>query len=50
MAGWAAAAEPPAPDGARWHPLGRLEELALPTLMKKVIGHARGADWAASFG
>ena len=44
MTGWVAEAEAAPPDGARWHPLGRLDALALPTLMKKVIRHARGAS------
>ena len=43
MTGWAAETQAAPPDGTRWHPLGRLGELALPTLRKKVIRHARGA-------
>ena len=44
MTGWVAEAEAAPSDGARWHPLGRLDALALPTLMKKVIRHARDAS------
>jgi len=39
---WAARIGQAAPGLGRWHPVDRLDEMALPTVMKKIVAHALG--------